>query len=543
MFISGGEHDDDEIISSSNHKKGNSNIIMTNNNNNNNNNNGISISISSANKRNVAGGSSGVTCRNRTSRTTIVLMICCTVIGFLLGSSFQSIACYKYWTAAAAATAASTSFVKYDECDECDEYVVASNNMPDETTTTAAAAAADDEVVVPTTQVKNEVKEWNHYPILKPDNIYNPNWLVVSHSRKLAITIIPKAMCSTIRNAFNNKLEHCGQSVSSLPAEEEPHHRTAAAAGDDDDDDGANIIIAGYNNNTFPTKILKKIPSYKQKSLTEKKHYMMKTFPLKQKYFLERCTEARRNPELSYNHSMYLEEENYTTVLLVRDPFERAYSAYRNSDKNQYIYLDDNVCQNTKQCTFEMWVNRLIDYKKSKDKSIKYNEHFMTQTQIAQFNEIRYHYKLRMTSNKDLAYFFKNLMGLKNGVPNEHANSSSGRRRSLRRRRQLRQLKNNDSNNKTTTNNNNGTVTNNNSNLYYADDYNKVLTLFESIPPKTMNQLAILYKDDLKLWQELLDYGTPRSPGEEITLYDYYISDQNILQKITIGTVFTNKYK
>jgi hypothetical protein len=107
----------------------------------------------------------------------------------------------------------------------------------------------------------------------------------------------------------------------------------------------------------------------------------------------------------------------------------------------------------------------------------------------------------------------------------------------------LRQLKNNDSNNKTTTNNNNGTVTNNNSNLYYADDYNKVLTLFESIPPKTMNQLAILYKDDLKLWQELLDYGTPRSPGEEITLYDYYISDQNILQKITIGTVFTNKYK
>ena len=59
-------------------------------------------------------------------------------------------------------------------------------------------------------------------------------------------------------------------------------------------------------------------------------------------------------------------------------------------------------------------------------------------------------------------------------------------------------------------------------------DNNKVLKLFESIPSETMNQLAILYKNDLKLWQELLDHGTPRSsPGEEITLYDYYIIDQN----------------
>ena len=128
-----------------------------------------------------------------------------------------------------------------------------------------------------------------------------------------------------------------------------------------------------------------------------------------------------------------------------------------------------------------------------------------------------------MTSHIDLTFLFKNLMGFKNGVPKEHINSSSSTKNSnangssskQKRSRRLQQQKDN----------NNVTVT---TTTTTSIDNNKVLKLFESIPSETMNQLAILYKNDLKLWQELLDHGTPRSsPGEEITLYDYYIIDQN----------------
>merc|ERR1711865_606876 len=94
-----------------------------------------------------------------------------------------------------------------------------------------------------------------------------------------------------------------------------------------------------------------------------------------------RCGEARRNPFLKYNHSMYLEEMNYTTVVVFRDPFERAYSAYRNSDINRHIFLDD--CTNTTDCTFEEWVNSLFNYKSSMNKIITKNEHYKTQVEIA----------------------------------------------------------------------------------------------------------------------------------------------------------------
>jgi hypothetical protein len=493
------------------------------NNNNNNNNNGIINSSTTIrannNKRN----------RNR-NRNVVVVAICFLIIGFLLGSSFQYFASYKYWMITAETKTATT----------------------DAETTTTTAVETTVEV-----QVQVQVQVWNHYPILQPYNKYNPYWLVVSHSRKLAITIIPKAMCTTIRDAFNNKLEHCGQS---LPTRHPVDHNadsdsapnttnttnstTTNSTTTNSTTTNSTTELIGYNNNTLPLKISKTIPKYKQIQLNEKKMRMIKNSNNNDEDdVIGRCTEARRNPELTYDNSMYLQDENYTTVLLIRDPFERAYSAYQNSNVNIHIYLDNNnnndgdhgVCYNTTKCTFEMWVNKLVNFRKSNDTRISKNEHFKTQTEIAQLNEIKYHYMLRMTSSKDLTFFFKNLIGLQNGVPKEHANSSGGGRRRHRSRR-LQQQKNNNINNNnnnnvtvvtvvTTTNNNNSNSKNSNS-TYYTN--NKVLTLFESIPSRTMNQLARLYENDLQLWQEVLDYGTPRSPGEEITLYDYYISDQKI---------------
>ena len=140
-----------------------------------------------------------------------------------------------------------------------------------------------------------------------------------------------------------------------------------------------------------------------------------------------------------------------------------------------------------------------------------------------------------MTSQIDLTFLFQDLMGFKNGIPKEHinsssssssknnnANGSSSSSSSSKRKRSGRLQQQKDDNNVTITTTTTTIDKNNNS--------DRILKLFESISSKTMNQLAIFYKNDLKLWQELLDDGTPRSssPGEEITLYDYYIlSDQN----------------
>ncbi|OEU06006.1 hypothetical protein FRACYDRAFT_257009 [Fragilariopsis cylindrus CCMP1102] len=293
-------------------------------------------------------------------------------------------------------------------------------------------------------------------------------------------------MCSTIRDAFNNKLEHCGLSTPMTP-EPEPvpttntntdtdttHHPVVVVDSVVDSDSDSDSFteqqqqIGGYNNNTLPIKILQKIPLKEQIQLNTLKRRMIQRF--QEKNVIGRCTEARRNPELRYNHSMYLTEDHYTTVLIVRDPFERAYSAYKNSDSNINISLNNDDDDGG------------------------------------------------------------DLMGFKNGIPKEHINSSSSASknnnangssssRSSKRKHSGRLQQQKDDNNATITTTT--TIDNNNS--------DRILKLFESISSKTMNQLAIFYKDDLKLWQELLDYGTPRSssPGEEITLYDYYLlSDQ-----------------
>ncbi|OEU11191.1 hypothetical protein FRACYDRAFT_246303 [Fragilariopsis cylindrus CCMP1102] len=289
--------------------------------------------------------------------------------------------------------------------------------------------------------------------------------------------------------------------------------------------------------------ILQTIPLKEQMQLKTLKRRMIQRF--QEKNVIGRCTEARRNPELRYNHSMYLTEDHYTTVLIVRDPFERAYSAYKNSDSNTNIYLNDGgdgVCSNTTNCTFEVWVNKLIHFRQSKNSAVKNNEHFKPQIEIAQFHKIHYHYKLRMTSQIDLTFLFQDLMGFNNGIPKEHINSSSSSASknntangsssssssSSKRKRSGRVQQQKDNDNVTITTATTTTTKDNNNS-------DRILKLFESISSKTMNQLAIFYKNDLKLWQELLDYGTPRSslPGEEITLYDYYISDQNQKKMIT----------
>jgi len=244
------------------------------------------------------------------------------------------------------------------------------------------------------------------------NNKYNPFWLVVSPKRKVAITIIPKVMCSTIRKVINYDVEECASGT--------------------------------------------------------------------------RCAEARRNRRLRVNHTMYLHDDHYKTVLFVRDPFERALSAYHNSDVNTFIYTDN--CKNTEQCSFEEWVDEVVNHKKSKDVRTRQNEHFKTQTEIAQFDQIEYAYKLRMSSKSDIMFFFRNLLGLKDKIPaktneskNSHHPSDKGKERASP------------------------------SKLLY--------------PQKTMDQLASFYKKDLELWQTLLDHGTPRREGEESTLYDNYMNE------------------
>ena len=184
---------------------------------------------------------------------------------------------------------------------------------------------------------------------LKQDK-YIPYWLVVSNIRKVATTIVPKVMCTSIRQSMND-------------------------------------------------------PNCKALNDTNL-----------------RCAEARTNSDVN---NIDFDQNNYTTFVMIRDPFERAYSAYSNSVKNQFIHLE--VCQNHTQCTFEEWVDELANgggnlsrnNKNNTTGSNKYelvvimpdenklfrNEHFKAQTTIAQMDLMHYHYRLRLSSKIDVNFF------------------------------------------------------------------------------------------------------------------------------------------
>ncbi len=126
------------------------------------------------------------------------------------------------------------------------------------------------------------------------------------------------------------------------------------------------------------------------------------------------------------------------------------------------------------------------------------NEHFLPQFRIAQFSNMHYHYRLRMSSAIDRSFFWNTLVGSRERVANGSTKHSD--------RAETGAEKSSHSEATTAT----------------ATAASAVQRKFEAIPNRTIDQLAMLYAVDLKLWQQFLDKGTPRQPGEE-TMYDYYL--------------------
>jgi len=237
---------------------------------------------------------------------------------------------------------------------------------------------------------------------------YRPFWLLVSQKRRLAVTFVPKVMCSSIRSALH-KLE-CKDDIQR-------------------------------------TKF--------------------------------RCAEARKNSKLK--RDMDLMMSNLTRVVILRDPFERLFSAYSNANNNPYIHLED--CQNKTQCTIVEWVDEMM-----RNKAFAFrNEHFKPQAEIAQMHSMHYHYYLRLSSSIDQRFFWNELVGTEAWVKNKSLPNSTSA----------------------------GSTEKNGQ---------KVMEVFASLPKSTLDKIAALYKNDLILWQQVLRRGAPRIAGEELTVFDYYTS-------------------
>jgi hypothetical protein len=221
---------------------------------------------------------------------------------------------------------------------------------------------------------------------------YNDFWLLISRRLRLAVTIVPKVMCSSIRTAFNR-------------------------------------LECGTNNNT-------------------------------------RCAEVRKNRTLATE-----DVRKMIRVAFVRDPFERALSAYENSYRNRFIHI--NRCQNMIVCTFSEWVSEL-----GKNATSTFeNEHFLPQVNILQLDQMRYDYIFRLSSPGDQHFFWSILCerhdSLKVNIAHHDTNETA------------------------------------------------VFKGLEHFTPETFEILAKLYAKDLVLWKKVLHYGTLRDPNE-LTLYDYY---------------------
>lgn len=232
---------------------------------------------------------------------------------------------------------------------------------------------------------------------------YKPNWLLVSKTRQVALTFIPKVMCVSLRQQFS--VLDCGTTQ----------------------------FLQGSS---------------------------------------ETCaTEARRNPQLQH-----LDLSNMTRVLFIRDPLERALSAYMNSNTNGYIKLPK--CRNKTVCTFPQWVDEIHRNPVGAFR----NEHFKTQAEIAQFPHMHYHYVLRMSSPVDQHFFWHTLLNTTAVQANPTTATTAAR--------------------------------NQQQHTIIMKEY------FES-RKETVYKLADVYKDDLLLWEENLLHATPRQAGET-TFFDYY---------------------
>jgi len=165
-----------------------------------------------------------------------------------------------------------------------------------------------------------------------------------------------------------------------------------------------------------------------------------------------------------------------TRVVVVRDPFERVISAYENAPENRFIYLPKcRGGQGYHTCSLWDWVNVIAN----QTEEAMRNEHIKPQTRIAQFDKVHYHYVLRMSSQIDQDFFWKDLLQSKPIGTDGKINSKR------------------------------------------ENSIEAVKEKFDSVTNDTLHLIAELYGEDLAMWAQVLHHGTMRQEGE-FTLYDYY---------------------
>jgi len=193
-----------------------------------------------------------------------------------------------------------------------------------------------------------------------------------------------------------------------------------------------------------------------------------------------RCAEAKTD-----RYIRSIDVSNMTRVIMFRDPFERARSAYLNSADSEFIYVPS--CRSSWECTFAEWVDRIY-----RDPPAAFvNNHSRPQVQIAQFDKMHYHYYLRMSSPIDQDFFWNVLLGL----PPKRDNTSTNR-----------------SSSSSSSSSSSNTIT---------TSTMAVQEIMKDITDETMLQLAEIYHEDVVLWDKLLRFGTPRQ-DDEYTMYDYF---------------------
>jgi len=182
-----------------------------------------------------------------------------------------------------------------------------------------------------------------------------------------------------------------------------------------------------------------------------------------------RCYEARISDQAKQTDLTL-----FTRVLFLRDPLERAVSAYENSRTNSWISLPYCRYQN---CSLAQWMQTIADDPRAAFR----NEHFKQQSVIAQLDRLHYHYVLRLTSEIDQTFFWDELLHYPRVMA--HVRPST---------------------------------------LGNASSSQRVEAMARTIPTETFHLIAALYARDMKLWGEVLERGTPRQ-DTEYTLYDYYM--------------------
>jgi len=172
-----------------------------------------------------------------------------------------------------------------------------------------------------------------------------------------------------------------------------------------------------------------------------------------------RCAEWRRAAPALRSVNL----EKLTRVVTLRDPLDRAFSAYENSAWNEYIYLP--TCESKWNCTFGEW----IDYIHGNSVKSFRNEHFLPQVKVAQLASVHFHYVLRMSSSRDQDFLWNDLLNYTSVYMNRENNNTE-------------------------------------------DD-----TKLGNMTERVVQQLVDLYRQDLQVWLYLSKYGTPKV---EATLID-----------------------